>query len=235
MKDFLDLILQNLTRYVPVLVAMTTAPNRTAEDLVEDPDRLEKALLFGGITAFVGFVLQAPLLQPEDEFIVLAGSMLVLKILAILMFSFVILVSFRVVGCRGPFDTTLPAYLYVVSPLYLLFIVLDMINIGVLSTHNPQWALDWRSGNALTADRIDEFFEAVPLKASLFTILALAQLLATPVWFAICWRTFKKIFQASVPRSAFAFLISGLGCYAIFQLSVFIMRGLYGGTLPFMY
>ena len=233
MKDLVEFLSKNLAGYLPVLISVIAAPNRSVSKLIADgQDRLNRALLFGGITIAIGFAFQAPLLHKDQNFATIAGSILAFKIVAILIFSWAILLAFRLMGGKGSYETTLCAYLYVVSPLYLLWILLNVVNIGILSTYDPALAMSWRSGQFLTADQIKEFTSTTPLRAASFMLLVIIQTFCTPAWFAIYWGTFRGIHQVSLFRATLAFLISVVVCYAFFVLSVLMLQGLHSGGLP---
>lgn len=55
-------------------------------------------------------------------------SVLAFKIVAILAFSAVTWGIFRMLSGKGDYETTLSAYLYVISLLYLLLLVLNLIS-----------------------------------------------------------------------------------------------------------
>lgn len=233
MKYLVEIILKNLTGYVPVLVSIIATPKRTILKLVtNETDKLNKALFFVGITIAIGFAFQAPLLYIGQDFLTVTGSMLAFKILAILAFSGVILMTFRLVRGKGNYETTLCAYLYLISPLYLLLVVLYVISIGIISTHDPDLALSWRSGQALSEEQIQELISAAPLMVISFTFLWLFQLLSPIIWFGICWGVFRKIHQVSLVRSTLAFLITIVIWFVFLVLNTLIMKGLYGGAIP---
>ena len=160
-----------------------------------------------------------------------AGSMLALKIVAVLTFAGLIVLLFRLVGGRGNYETTLCACLYVVSPVYLFLIVTHVISVGILSTYNPELAIVWRSGAGLTAEQIQEFLSSAPLRAGSLVVLWFSQLLISTVWFLICWGTYRTIHQVSRVRSALAYLATTALWYIYWALTVLMMRGLHGGML----
>ena len=84
----------------------------------------------------------------------IAGSMLALKIFAILTFAGVILLAFKLVGGKGDYECTLCAGLIIFSPVYLFLFVTHVISIGIISTHDPELAIIWRSGQSLKAEQI---------------------------------------------------------------------------------
>jgi hypothetical protein len=230
-KDLTDVVFKNLATYLPVLGRVVSAPKRSVATLIEGDDRLEKALVFGCITAALGFILQAPLLRVGEDFVVLTGSMFVIKLLSILAFSGAVFAAFRMFGGKGHYLTTLCAYLYVVSPLYLFFTIVDLAMLGLLSS-NPDMTESWNAGWVLTQAHIDTLVRETPGRAATLALLGWVLILSTPIWFGICWGAFRAIHGVSLPRSIVAFLTAGILCWAIFATSVWIMRGLHGGVLP---
>ena len=231
MKDLIEFVLKNLATYVPVLGRVISAPKRSVATLIKGGDRLEKALVFGCITAALGLILQAPLLRGGEDFVRIAGSMFVIKLLAILAFSGAVFAAFRMLDGKGNYLTTLSAYLYVVSPLYLLFTIVDRTMLGLLSS-NPELAESWNTGWSLTQAHIDTLSRESPGRAAALMLLGLVLIFSTPIWFGICWGAFRVIHAVSRLRSTVAFLSAGVLCWLIFATSVWIMRGLHGGVLP---
>lgn len=231
MKDLIEFILKNLTAYVGVLCSVTAAPKRSVAELIESEDCVENVLVFGCTTAALGLALQAPLLTAGQDFIVVAGSMFVVKILAILAFSSAVFWSFRIVGGRGDYRTTLCAYLYLICPLYLFFTLLDLIVLGLLSS-DPAMAASWQAGWSLSQAQVDALMRDAPGTADVVGFLGVAMILSTPVWFGISWGALGAIHRVSAWRALLAFAVSGVLCWALFALSVQIMRGLHGGALP---
>ena len=232
MRDLIEIILKNLAGYVPVLVSIVTTPKHSILKLIiREPDKLNKALVFCGLTIAIGFMLQAPLLKMDQDFVTIAGSMLALKIIAILTFAGLIVMIFRLVGGEGDYETTLCAGLYIISPVYLLLVVTNMISLGILSTYNPEMAIMWRSGQGLSAEQIQEFINlALPLAVG-FLFLQLFQLLIAIIWFLICWGIYRTIHQVSRARSTLVYLIATVLWYVYWVATILIMKGLHGGVL----
>jgi len=231
MKDLIEFILKNLTAYVSLLSAVTAAPKRSVAKLIESEDRLENVLVFGCTTAALGLALQAPLLSAGQDFLVVAGSMFVVKILAISVFSAAVFWAFRIVGGRGDYETPFCAYLYLVCPLYLLFTLLDLVILGLLSSE-PAMVTSWQTSWSLTPEQVNALVRDTPGTASAAGLLVLALALSTPVWFGISWGAFRAIHRVSTWQSTLAFALSFVLCWALFAVTVLIMRGLHGGGLP---
>ena len=232
MKDLVEIILKGLVGYLPVLVSVICTPKRSILKLITNaPDKLNKALTFCGISIAIGFVFQAPLLQTGQDFVTIAGSMLALKIFAILTFAGVIILGFKLVGGKGDYETTLCAGLYIISPVYLFLVVTHVISIGIMSTHDPELATIWRSGQSLTPEQIQNFISLAPVSAISLILLRLFQFLISIIWFLICWGTYRIIHEVSLTRSTLVYLIATLMWYVYWALTVLIMRGLHNGVL----
>lgn len=232
MKELVEIILKNLVGYLPVLVSVVGTPKRSILKLITtEPDKLNKALTFFGISITIGFLFQAPLLKTGQDFLTIGGSMLALKILAMLTFAGVILLGFKLVGGKGDFETTLCAGLYIVSPIYLFLIVTHVIGIGILSNHDPDLAAIWRSGQSLTPAQIQTLISLAPLSAISLILLQLFQFIISIIWFLICWGTYRIIHQVSKARSALVYLIATFMWYVYWALTLLIMKGLHDGML----
>ena len=232
MKDLIEIILKSLAGYVPVLVSVVTRPKTSILKLITDKaDKLNKALIFCGITIAIGFVFQAPLLHKGQDFVTVAGSMLALKIFAILTFTGVVVLVFRLLGGKGDYETTLCACLYIISPVYLFLIVTHVISLGVIASYDPELATIWRSSQSLNAEQIREFLSLAPLTAIGFLLLWVFRLLISIIWFLICWGTYRTIHQVSLARSILVYLITTVTWYVYWVTTVLIMKGLHGGVL----
>lgn len=232
MKDLIEIILKGLAGYIPIVVSVITTPKLSILKLITDePGKLNKALTFCGLTIAIGFAFQAPLLPTDQDFMTVAGSMLALKIIAILTFAGFILGGFRLVGGKGDYETTLCAGLYIISPIYLFLIVTNVIMIGIISSYDSDLAVLWRSGEALSAEHIQTFLVSAPQLAIGFVILRIIQLLISLIWFLICWGVYRSIHQVSKARSVLVYLISTALWYVYWISTVMIMRGLHGGVL----
>jgi len=231
MKELVEYILKGLTGYVPLLVSIIATPKRTISKLTtSEPDRLNKALTFAGFTIALAFVFQAPLVPDGQDFVKIAGSLLVLKIVAYLTFSGLMVAAFRLVGGKGNYLTTLCACLFITSPVYLFQIFTHVVSLGIISTHDPGLATIWNTNLSLTEQQIHEFFKRAPGAAIAFSVTLMIQFLSSVIWFLICWGAYRNIHQVSRIRSAFVYLITTVLWYSYWWLTVLAMKGLHGGA-----
>ena len=231
MKDLLEILLKGLGGYLPILVRVISMPKTNILQLVaEEPGKLNNALSFAGLTIVITFAFQLPLLAGQD-FLTVAGSLLALKIIAFITFAAGILLLFRLVGGRGDFETTLCAGLYIVSPMYLFLILAHSFGMGILSNYDPELAKTWHSSLIFTEQQFQEFRTAAPSVANSFLALQLLQVLLSAGWYLICWGVYREIHQVSRIRSTFVYLIATVMMYCYWQVTVVIMKGLYGGVL----
>jgi len=232
MKDLVEILWRNLTLYIPVLAAVVSAPRTTIASLVEEKDRLAKALTFTGVTVAIGFLLQAPLTAEGTDILTVGGSMIAYKLIAILVFAGVIMAAFRVVGGKGSFEATLCAYLYVICPLYLALVVLDAVTLGALASWNRDAALRWSLAREISQAHIDALFAARPGLGAGVTLLLLAQILTMVIWMLICWPVYRAIHQVSRLRSAVAYVLAFAAVLALAPVFTLLLRGLHAGNLP---
>ena len=232
MKDLVEILWRNLTLYIPVLAAVISAPRTTIALLLEEKDRLAKALTFTGVTVAIGFLLQAPLTTEAADILTVGGSMIAYKLIAILVFAGVIMAAFRVVGGKGSFEATLCAYLYVICPLYLALVVLDAVTLGALASWNRDAALRWSLAREISQADIDALFAARPGLGAGVTLLLLAQILTMVIWMLICWPVYRAIHQVSRLRSAVAYVLAFAAVLALAPIFTLLLRGLHAGNLP---
>ncbi len=232
MKDLIEFILTGLTRYVPLLVSIIATPKRTISKLItSEADNLSNAMFFAGITIALAFVFQSPLLPDGKDIVTVAGSLLVLKIIAYLTFAGLMLLAFRLVGGKGNYITTLCACLYITSPVYLLQVFTHVVCLGLVSTHDPELATIWNLHLSLNEHQIQELFRLSPGVAIAFTVTLLLQNLIIIIWFLICWGVYRNIHQVSLIKSVCVYLITTVLWYSYWWLTVLAMKGLHGGAL----
>ncbi len=232
MKDLVELLWRSLSRYIPVLVAVISAPRQTILRLIGPDDRFAEALSFAGVTVALSFLLQAPLARDGTELMSVGGSMIAYKVLAILIFAGVIMAVFRVVGGKGSFEATLCAYLYVVCPLYLALILLDTVAVGALSSYDRDVALAWSLSRSIPDEVVSKLFATRPWIGATVTLLLLAEVLLMVIWMLVCWPVYRVIHQVSRVRSAVAYLMAFAAVLLLAPLFTLVLRGLYAGALP---
>ncbi len=233
MKELVELLWRSLATYVPILVAVVTAPRTTILARIAEPEgRFPRALSFVGVTVAIGFLLQAPLAKDGSELASVAGSMIAFKVIAILLFAGIITLSFRIVGGSGSFETTLSAYLYSVSPVYLFLVVLEMMTRGALDRFDPEVALTWAATRSLPDESIDAMLAATPGLAATVTILMLVQIVGMVAWLLVCWRVYRTIHEVSAFRSAVAYVLAFVAVVLSAPLLRLIIDGIHGGKMP---
>ncbi len=231
MKELIEIIVKGFLGYLPVLIAVTTKPKPSILKLItNEPDKLNKALTFCFISIAIGFVLQAPLLKTSQDFVTIAGSLGAIKLFAALIFAGVIKQCFVLVGGKADYETTLCAGLYITSPIYLFVVVTYLIEIGILSSYNPEYVLSWRSGE-LTPEQTQAFFSSSPLLAYSLSLLQLSQFLISIVWFIVCWGTYRVIHQVSRTRSVLVYFFAILMWYVYWVTTILIVKALNNGVL----
>ena len=136
-------------------------------------------------------------------------------------------------GGQGDYITTLAAYLYVISPLYLALILLNVLTLGILTGYDPELAHAWRFGPVGEVEQeIAQLTESAPDTAFAVSIAWLLQTLLLYLWFAVCWGTFRELHGLSKARSFFAYLLAGSLFYLALWGSWYVIRGLYGSGQP---
>jgi hypothetical protein len=127
---------QAATGLLPDLASLVTRP-KTAGETGGD---LTRPLTFVGVSVAIGFLLQLPQLGKEDVFTTLVASMAVFKVLALVMFAAIIQLVCRMVRGHASFSATFSAYLYIVNPLYIAGVILEIARLGILRAY--AWSLE---------------------------------------------------------------------------------------------
>ncbi len=244
MKELVERVFTRLPSYLPDLAALVARPKRTiiaktsgAEDDLHDVHNasLHDALVFVAITVGLGFLLQAPTLAPETDFILTATGMAAFKIVAILLFSAVIHGIFRLVRGSGTYLRTLTAYIYTVCPLYLLLVVLSLIAQGLIRAYDPELGLLVRSNPLYFLQEPEALArfqrEAPPLATAMVTLNWLSNI-AMIAWFIVCLGAFRHIHSVTRGRSALACVAIFIAWWPYAVILFFLAIGIFGPVAP---
>lgn len=236
MKDLLERILKQLPGYLPDLASLVTRPKTAILRWVgEVAGDLTRPLTFVGVSVAIGFLLQLPQLGKEDVFTTLVASMAVFKVLALVMFAAIIQLVFRMVGGHASFVATFSAYLYIVSPLYIAGVILEIARLGVLRVYDPAIAVavrvdpDYFMANA---ERWRTFNAAAPKLAVIYVLLNLAWIFVVFGWFVVCWGAFRRLHSIGRWRSAFAGVLTLVAGVIFFSGLQYILLGMFGARVP---
>jgi hypothetical protein len=235
-KDLLERILKQLPGYLPDLASLLTRPKTAMLRWVgEAAGDLTRPLTFVGVSVAIGFLLQLPQLGKEDVFTTLVASMAVFKVLALVMFAAVIQLVFRMAGGHASFSATFSAYLYIVSPLYIALVILEIARLGTLRAYNPTIAIAERldPGHLFAdADQWRTFSTAAPGFAFAYGLLSLANVIIVFSWFVACWGAFRHLHGIARWRSALAGVVT-LAAGAIFFSGLqYVLLGMFGARVP---
>jgi hypothetical protein len=235
-KDLLERILKQLPRYLPDLASLVTSPKSAILSWVgEAAGDLTRPLTFVGVSVAIGFLLQLPQLGKEDAFTTLVASMAVFKVLALVMFAAIIQLVFRMVGGHASFAATFSAYLYIVSPLYIAGVILEIARLGILRAYDPAIAVAVRlDPDHLVAntERWQTFHAAAPGLALVYVILTLATIFAVLGWFVACWGALRHLHSIGRWRSALAGVVTLVAGVVFFSGLQYILLGMFGTRVP---
>jgi hypothetical protein len=232
MKDLLEQIFKHLPTYAPDLVRLIGRPKATIAELAAGtPDDLTRASIFVGVSVAIGFALQAPTLAKEHDFLTVAGGMIAFKIVCILAFSAVIFVIMRLLGGSGDYPRTLTAHLYLISPLYLTGIVLELMARGVVRSYDEDIATRLLRNRALLTPgqpEFETFVQAAPGLSLAYSALNVASVALLFGWGIACWGAFRRIHLISRLRSAIAGVLVALAMVLFVRVAYMIAIGIFG-------
>lgn len=236
MKSLAERVFTQLPHYVPDLAAVIGSPKRAIIARSSGaPDDLQRAIVFVAITVGIGFLLQAPTLPPETDFITAAAAMAAFKVIAILLFSWVVWGVFRLLGGKGGYLGTLTAYLYMVSPLYLAGVVLILIAQGFVRAYDHDLAVSLRANplyfmaNPEVLARFQAEAPALALGSSIANSMSSVLLIA---WFILCLGAFRKLHDVSRLRSGAAGFLIMVLWWPYGAVILFLALGMFGRLAP---
>ena len=231
-----DGALKPISSYLPDLVNLLTGPKTAiARWTGTQKGGLTRALIFVTVSVAIGFLLQLPRLADGHNFATLVTGMAVFKVLALVSFAGIIHLLFRAVGGRARFAQTFAAYLYIVSPLYLVMVVLQTAALGVLRAHDPVLAaaaqLDFGQVAADFA-RIRAFAAAAPGLGMAYMLLTYGLLAIIPGWFVACWGALRHLHDVVRWRSALAGVATLVSAALFFPSLNYVLLGMFGTDNP---
>lgn len=234
MKDLLERVLKQLPAYLPDLASLVSEPKTAILRWVEEEKGdLTRPLIFVAMSVAIGFLVQLPQIGKEADFNILVAGMAVFKVLALTLFSAIIHLLFRVGGGRASFAATFSAYLYIVSPLYLVLVILKTAKLGVLHAYDPLVGAAARlNPNYLDAGRLQTFATAAPGLSLAYYLLDLVVPIVFFGWFIACWGALRQLHAMARWRSAlvgFAVFLAGL--FFFYSLN-FVLFGMFGTDMP---
>lgn len=238
MKELLEPVLKFLPTFVPNFYRLATGPKTAIVEWVdEDQGDLTRPFAFVACTVAIGFLLQLPILGKGDDFVRLVSGMAVFKVIALVVVAAIIHLLFRLVRGRASFGVTLSTYLYAVSPLYLLGIVLEIISHGILRSYDQTIAAgDRLDPSFLVSDpvRWAEFEAAAPGLATAYMMLGLVKIVWVLAWLVVCWGAFRRLhgvgWFASTVAGVLSLVIGGTAMWGL----TYMMMGMFGTPAPIL-
>jgi len=238
-KDLLERVLKQLPSYLPDLASLVAGPKTAIRRWVEEAaGDLTRPLIFVAVSVVIGFLLQLPQVGREADFATLVASMAVYKLLALMLFAAIIHLLFLVVGGRASFAATFSAYLYIVSPLYLVGVIAETAALGVLRAYDPAVGAAARlDPSYLFADveRRLAFEMAAPGFALAYYLLYFALLIVSLGWLIACWGALRHLHAVARWRSALAGIATLAAAAIFFPGMNYVLLGMFGTPIPMLH
>jgi hypothetical protein len=235
-KELLERLLKQLPGYLPEMAQLLAGPKTAMLRWIDEArGDLTRPLVFVGLAIAIGFLLQVPQLAKEQDFTVHASSMGLFKLLALVSLAAIIHLLFRMLGGHAPFSATFSAYLYLVSPLYVVLVVVELASQGVLRAYDPTLAAAVHVDPSLLFDQAGtarRFAETRPDLALAYSLLNYVRLALWIGWFVACWGAFRILHGVSRWRSAAAGLLTTIAFPFYGKALEFILLGMFGLRVP---
>ena len=236
MKELLEPVLKQLPSYVPDLARLVTRPKTSiARWIAEEQAALARPVIFVALSVAIGFLLQLPRVDKDQSLTTMVAAMAGFKIVALIVFAAVVHGLFRLSGGQAKFVATLSAYLYSVSPLYIVLVLFDLASLGTLRGHaDPAFAAALRTDPFMNEHpALWKAFEAArPDLARTYVAIGVARLGVILAWFVACWGAFRALHGVSRWRSSLIGVAAPIAFYLFMQGMGLVMRGMFGTQLP---
>lgn len=205
-------IISYLPLYLTEFLALVTGPKRfIRRKKLHEPESLNKALLFLGLSIVLIFIISLPMHPPGKDLWTYLGVYAALFLLAIVLNAACIRLAWFLVGGKAPLMPSVIIYAYYAGVLGFIYIFFFIISDGIIKVHDPdlynqliEIAEMDRTKAENTLTDIDVYSNKVVMVAFL---VRWAAYIVTAVWFFIGWGAFRELNNLSKLRSFFAFLI----------------------------
>jgi hypothetical protein len=235
-KQLFEQTLEQLTGYLPDLVHLVTRPKTAILRWIEEAKGgLMRPFIFVTISVTLGFLLQLPQLGKEHGFATLVAGMAVFKVVALLAFAGIIHLILRALRGRASFAETFSAYLYVVSPLYLVLVIIETATLGVLRAYDPGISAAFRlnPGQFMAdAEQMRAFAAAAPGLALAYNLLNFGAIVVVFGWFIACWGALRQLHGVGRWRSLFAGAAVLAAALVFFPGLNYLALGMFGTQAP---
>ncbi len=236
MNELLVPLLKQLANYLPDFVNLVIKPKTIIVHWINEAEGdLIRPFTFVALSVSFGFLLQLPQIGNDHNFAELATGMSIFKVFFLVLCASTIHLLLRIVGGKASFPVTLSAYLYIVSPLYVVGIILNIASIGVLRDYSPVVATNTNLDfNYLFADstRWQTFNNTAPRLALAYTLLISVRVIMIPAWFITCWGAFRQLHSVSFWRSVTAGIAALIVLGILFSIVKYFLLGMFGTSMP---
>jgi hypothetical protein len=225
MKDLLEKILSYLPVYIPDLIHIVSRPKHfVAERNKGNEGDLIKAFTFLGVSLAIFFILQAPVTTLGRSLLNDTASRGILYLLSIVVFSAVLLLSWRIVGGKATYQGYLLTSSYYGGVIAIGLAIATLSSVGILRAFYPESKALFdkfvATGNiSLVYNAESTVLRGIVVSFLLFLVVAVPSF----VWGLIGWGAYRELNQLPRSRSCAALFLSILFYLPIIALEMAIV------------
>jgi len=198
--------LDYVPRYFSILAKLLLQPKTYLATLSADDDiELPPALVFLTVSFILIVLSNLPFVPAREGALTPLAARGVLMLFAMLAYSLVVHLCWRIVGGRGSFMRCFILSAYASSVASLIVIVFLLLALSVIIALDPTLYHAWATHDA-AAPKILTGFQ-LGLAAAFAAIIALG-VIAWLAWVVACWGAFRAAYAASRLRSFWAFCLT---------------------------
>ncbi len=208
-------ILARLLKYIPIYLEELLTLIRGPKSFMASKNRehldknLRDALLFLGLTiVIVSLLIIAPVVE-NNAVILKSASFLILTALAVVLFSLVLHLSWRIVGGKASLKSFMIIYAYYSGATTLFIAIFIAVNRGIIKFFSPE------SYKILVNADLAKIFEIIAeLQYDTWVIVGgyvfITGYVIVSVWNFIGWGAYRQLNNLSKWKSFSAFFLAGL-------------------------
>jgi hypothetical protein len=226
MKDLLEAIAGVFPAFFRDFLGMLTGPKQFLRERLADKARVQKALLFLGISAALNFLLKTPLLRGEPWLEVSSTAAFTL----LLWTSVAVLVwlACRCVGGKGSLEGTVVISFHNAAVLEFILSFSSLVSMGLLRTTDPalysQVMTSAFEGRLLVFASNSNLFQNTNWR--LFTAIVFLGGMAAVAWMFVAWGAYRSFHRIEKVRSGLAFVIAGVGWLPLWAVTLLLANAL---------
>ena len=227
MKDVLVFLAGRLQTFLPLFVRIVAHPRINILTLAQRPGAIADALAFFAICSAIGLVLQAPFLMERNEFTTAAGMLAIYKVMEVAIAAVALVGVFRLLRGKGAYEPMLSATFYIISPVYLFSVVMNLLINGLLTGYDQALAVESRLTGELSDGTVQAMWAIDWRSAAAVMVISFSTAAGILAWVIICWPVYIRLNEFGRWRGIASCVLGLAALYVVGELGLVLVSGLF--------